>query len=130
MPEQAGRLGNAHGGACMGVRNKLCLLWMSGRRTYLFTRQTLMVRSQLPAARHPPSPLIARHSTSPVCFNAPLSRQVSVSHSLISLGRFQSPSVVASVRPSGVKATAHTSVPLPVIVFTSFLVAASHTRTT
>ena len=84
------RLRLAHGFVLAGFR-----CWCRKRPSH-----NLMVRSQLPAARAASFGATARHSTSPVCFNAARSRQVVVSHSLISPGLFQSPPPLTSVLSS------------------------------
>src|SRR5262249_40595801 len=70
---------------------------------------TLIVSSEPPAARRRPSAEKATHSTSPVCGRVARRVHFAVSQSRTSPGRSQSPAPLASVLPSGAKATAHTS---------------------
>src|SRR5579884_2027264 len=90
----------------------------------------LIVLSQLPAATAVPLGAMAIHSTSPVCFHLPRSRQVAVSHSLMSPGCFQSPPPLTSVLPSSLNATDHTSPACPLRAARCFRLGTSQTTIT
>src|SRR5579883_3469013 len=91
--------------------------------------QSFTVLSHAPAAMIGFLGWKAIQSTSLVCFNRVRSFQLVVSQSTTSLGLFQSPSPTASVLPSGLKATLHTSpVCLPFSDATSVPSLVFHTR--